>query len=266
MVTKDREMRKRQHTRQLRALRGFTLIELLVVVAIIALLVAILVPALQQAREQAKRTVCLSNQHQLALALTYYAGDNGNRLPNSNMSMNASLTCYTYHGDWYGLGLLFSEGYLNDPKFLYCPSQRAEVFSYPYGCEGLPGTRTTSYMYRVFGQQSYGIPAEEIGRLNNLRQDQIQGSMAMSSDIFIDYYTGSSHSIYHQPGNWPHVKPYVVNVAYSDGHAAGMVVDASLYEATASGNILDLDRYAYLFFKGLDDGDFSDVKSTFYLD
>ena len=54
---------------------AFTLIEVLVVVSIIALLVAILIPSLHRAREAARRTVCLSNTHQLALGWTLYAAD-----------------------------------------------------------------------------------------------------------------------------------------------------------------------------------------------
>jgi prepilin-type N-terminal cleavage/methylation domain-containing protein len=56
---------------------AFTLIELLVVVAIIALLVAILLPSLARARNQARRTVCASNLHQIGIALAAYRIDQG---------------------------------------------------------------------------------------------------------------------------------------------------------------------------------------------
>ncbi|MEX0778064.1 MAG: prepilin-type N-terminal cleavage/methylation domain-containing protein [Phycisphaeraceae bacterium] len=66
---------------QRRAPAGFTLVELLVVIAIVALLIALLLPVLGQARESARRSVCLSNQHQLTLAMTLYAEDRGGWIP-----------------------------------------------------------------------------------------------------------------------------------------------------------------------------------------
>lgn len=53
---------------------AFTLVELLVVIAIIGTLVGLLLPAIQRARESSRRSTCLSNIRQLAMAATQFDG------------------------------------------------------------------------------------------------------------------------------------------------------------------------------------------------
>ena len=60
---------------------AFTLLELLVVMAIIGVLAALLLPALSRSKESARAVACVSNLHQIGVALQLYIQENNNHLP-----------------------------------------------------------------------------------------------------------------------------------------------------------------------------------------
>ncbi|MGE3182565.1 MAG: prepilin-type N-terminal cleavage/methylation domain-containing protein [Phycisphaerae bacterium] len=97
---------------------AFTLIELLVVIAIIALLISILLPSLQNAREQAKRAVCASNEHQILLSTQYYMEEEMGHIP--YIPGSTQQDCNAPYRQFYQLFRFYK--YLPEYKFFRCPS------------------------------------------------------------------------------------------------------------------------------------------------
>jgi prepilin-type N-terminal cleavage/methylation domain-containing protein len=111
--------------------RGFTLVELLVVIAIIAILAALLLPSLGRAKRSARATACLSNLHQLGLALHLYLPENDDRLPacaaipSANTNLASIVTVLNPH--------------LQNKAVFQCPEDRKLFF-----------TEQTSYEWNEF--------------------------------------------------------------------------------------------------------------------
>jgi prepilin-type N-terminal cleavage/methylation domain-containing protein/prepilin-type processing-associated H-X9-DG protein len=105
-------------------LNAFTLIELLVVIAIIAILAAILFPVFAQAKEAAKKTACLSNTKQIAIAELLYSNDYDDYVIPGNLSnanednANPDPIATQLAGSWVNT----LQPYLKNTQLLFCPS------------------------------------------------------------------------------------------------------------------------------------------------
>lgn len=122
--------------------RGFTLIELLIVISIIAVLSAILFPVFARARENARRSSCISNLHQIGLAMIMYTQDyDGHLVPQYIKYLPASSKPASYtkylspHSDGsvnvYWPSILNS--YINNYQIFDCPNSPRSTPNSFYG-------------------------------------------------------------------------------------------------------------------------------------
>ncbi len=112
---------------------GFTLIELLVVISIIAVLMSIMMPALAKVRNQAKKSVCASNFHQVGIVHLAYATDYGQWVPRFTavnqeethipVGQPISVVIPYFMGD--KVYQLLKTGYGTEAEFWICPALRA---------------------------------------------------------------------------------------------------------------------------------------------
>jgi prepilin-type N-terminal cleavage/methylation domain-containing protein/prepilin-type processing-associated H-X9-DG protein len=183
---------------------AFTLIELLVVIAIIAILAAILFPVFAQAKEAAKKTHCVSNTKQTALAALMYAGDYDDMIPrhdNNGSCAYGEVGCNS--PDW-GIftppsGDMTPAGYNRGRPVMYWgaiePYHKNHQISI---CPSMGSTRWSG----VMGTPPPGITAVPYNASNEIYYNSVLGQMSINLMI-IDYgdpYTGGTGWVNNRPG------------------------------------------------------------------
>ena len=105
--------------------RAFTLIELLVVMAIIAILASLLLSAVAKAKPKALRVACVSNLHQIGVALSMFAHDHNGKLPMETSTNDGGVAELLPHGgeimESFQIPAAISHE-LTTPRVLICPA------------------------------------------------------------------------------------------------------------------------------------------------
>ena len=201
--------------------RGFTLIELLVVIAIIALLMSILMPALNRARELGRRTVCMGNLKQLALAWVMYADENRGDLVDGRAGADNGAAPPVITG-WVGKvnsgdekrvqianikeGTLWE--YAKNPKVFKCPAGQVKHMVTYAIVDAMNGAQQTD----AVANQAWANNRGDLSKTN----ERI---------VFIDIgqVRGGSYKVYYHQGQWGDPPPVRhrdgATVSYADAHS-----------------------------------------------
>lgn len=227
--------------------RAFTLIELLVVIAIIAILAAILFPVFAQAKEAAKKTACLSNVKQIALAGTMYMADSDDYVVPGSVKADAGQgmgpdelvpgSPVRRFGNTFDILLA---PYMKSVKMWECPSV-AGSFVKPTGA---PGGKPRSYGINAHVSSGYAglglTPAAVSGSDIQYSADLIiisdgnksayygsftntlgyVGTAAAACNAYEGFVTGSYEAYVRHNGS--------ANYAMADGHAKSLRPEATL--------------------------------------
>ncbi len=201
-------------------LRGFTLIELLVVIAIIAILAAILFPVFAQAKQAAKKTACLSNVRQLAMAFQQYAQDADDQAcPSYYYNSTYTVeTAWDFRIDWTdashptaALGLLGP--YVRTGQLHACPSfNPAETWGRPF--TGMAYNATY-----VGGDPLAGFSIAALSQIQDPAGTALYADAGFGNPVAPHNYLRAPSDPYFGIGKAHFRHSGAANVGYADGHA-----------------------------------------------
>jgi len=187
--------------------KAFTLIELLVVIAIIAILAAILFPVFAQAKEAAKKTQCVSNTKQTALACIMYAGDYDDVLPRHDNNGSCAYGEVGCTGPDWGIfsppyGDTSVQGYERGKPVMYWGA--IQPYHKNQGISICPTMGKTAWQGVQGATPPAGISPDPSGYSASREEyyNDVLGQMALNL-FLIDYgdpYTGGTGWINNRPG------------------------------------------------------------------
>lgn len=215
---------------------AFTLIELLAVVAIVGVLAALLLPGLGAAQQTAARAVCLSNLHQIGLAVQAYAGDSGGYIPfgpkappflspaDFYPSTGAPTSLISLQGGApVGLGLMLAQQLASTPRVLFCPGADQAVDAAAELAKVGVYQAQGSYYYRHAGATNLFDPPGTNAPPQHLRLDALGNNrngypiQALALDtMFLCPPDLAAFNV--KPRT--HHQQRIADIIFADGHAA----------------------------------------------
>jgi len=191
------------------------------------IIISLLMPSLGKAREAARRSICLSNQHQITVGAISYSSENQSHTPEYR-----SWAMHFISGPDTGKNQRMLEQLTGDPEVYYCPSDRRVSYDDPsVGWNGA-GSRYMSYGPIGIWQQSLTStsgwakhyidlperPAASIDDQGNRpqRRHDATAQVALITDSQIAWYAGSWGISFTYPGDgiWPDDPGYYAYYAY----------------------------------------------------
>jgi prepilin-type N-terminal cleavage/methylation domain-containing protein/prepilin-type processing-associated H-X9-DG protein len=227
---------------------AFTLIELLVVIAIIAILAAILFPVFAQAREQARKTVCLSNLKQTGLGLLMYTQDYDETFVPWHTGTNPSDGSGYLGGTVAGPPFIDSENfdlswdrviqpYVKNDVLTGCPSDLSN--------KGFPAGEAGGYAIR-----SYAVPGNMGGGWCPNTPPPAQAGVPLPAiTLYLMERDNCASGNSRHDWNWCSVTDAESELAwrhnmqqnflYADGHAKGVHWDEGTTRGTSAGSMTE---------------------------
>jgi prepilin-type N-terminal cleavage/methylation domain-containing protein/prepilin-type processing-associated H-X9-DG protein len=237
------------HRSAFNRIRAFTLVELLAVIAVIAVLIALLLPALSKALASSRRVRCLSNQHQIGIAISNYAVANNGCIPYGPPVAPPFTTTNFYplpgtvtslislqSGAPVGLGLMLNAQLANSTRVLFCPDADQDSLADQQLANVGIRQAQCDYYYRHDSVTNL-VPDPSLSHLKlaGLGTNS-QGHAIRALVMDVDFLCAPGMAIFGVNTRTNH-RMQTVNVLFSDGHAQPLDNRNAAYTVDARANV-----------------------------